>query len=142
MPSFRHRLLLFVAVALAFGWWGLMFLGTHLPMPPKTHVNMSDKLQHALAYAGWAFLVIGVVRAFRPRRWSTYLVVIAVGAAYGVADELTQLLVPNRSAELLDWLADLTGLALGAATFAVVDWIVLPSKPWAREQTVESTVHL
>jgi VanZ family protein len=139
MPAACHRLLLFVAVALALGWWLLMFLGTHLPMPPKTHVSVNDKLQHAGAYAGLAFLLIGVARAFRWRNLTLYLGVIAAGALYGVADELTQLLVPNRSAELLDWIADVTGLALGALAFAVADFVLLSAKPWARGSEHEST---
>ena len=139
MAARRNRSLLILAVALVLAWWGLMFLGTHMPMPPKTHVSMNDKLQHAAAYAGLAFLMLIMARAFRGRQWSTYLAVIAIGAAYGVADELTQLLIPNRSAELLDWVADLVGLVLGATTFALVDLALLSKRPWGTEQPNEST---
>jgi len=139
MNSPRHRLLLIVAVAAVSAWWGLMFLGTHLPMPPKTHVSMNDKLQHAGAYAGLAFLLLGVLRAFWSRRFKPYLLAVIIGALYGVLDELTQLLVPNRSAELLDWVADLTGLVLGATAFVLVDLVLLSVRPWAAPQPIEST---
>ena len=142
MPTPRQRPLLIAAVLLALAWWLLMFLGTHMPMPPKTHVNVNDKLQHAAAYAGLAFLLLVAVRAFRRRSGRLYLVVIGVGALYGVADELTQLLVPNRSAELLDWIADITGLALGAAAFAVIDFVFLSAKPWSIASDNGSTARL
>lgn len=142
MPVPRHRLLLVVAVGLALGWWLLMFLGTHLPMPPKTHVSLNDKLQHAGAYAGLMVLLLGAARGLRRRSWRVYLTVFALGAAYGVADELTQLLVPNRSAELLDWIADVTGLVLGASVFAVVDFVLLSASPWTSDPESDATSHL
>ncbi|MCB9247515.1 MAG: VanZ family protein [Ignavibacteriales bacterium] len=33
--------------------------------------------------------------------------------AYGLIDEIHQIFVPNRSAEFLDWVADLSGAILG-----------------------------
>lgn len=135
MPAVRTRLLLAAALVLALAYWVLIFVGTHLPMPPKTHVNVNDKLQHAGAYAGLAFLLLAAARAFKPRRLSTYVVVVLIGLAYGAADELTQLLVPNRSAEVLDWTADGVGLVIGAVCFAVIDFAILAPLPWAREQS-------
>ena len=41
------------------------------------------------------------------------LLTLAVAICYGVLDELHQMLVPGRSAELLDWIADTTGAACG-----------------------------
>ena len=131
-------MLFIVAVAAVSAWWGLMFLGTHMPMPPKTHVSMNDKLQHAGAYAGLAFLLLVAVRAVRERSLGLYLAVVALGAMYGVADELTQLLIPNRSAELLDWVADVTGLLLGAAALGVVDRMLLSASPWTSEKAFQS----
>jgi VanZ family protein len=129
--TFRRSL----AVAAAFlllAYWSLIFLGTHLPMPPKGHVNVSDKFQHSGAYAGLAVLGLLAARAFRPRTLLLYLAVIAVGTAYGALDELTQLAVPNRSADWLDWLADIVGLVLGSTCFLVFDLLLLPAGAWAR----------
>jgi VanZ family protein len=139
MTSLRIRLLLVAAFTAVSVWWGLMFLGTHLPVLPHPHVRMSDKLQHCGAYLGLSFLLLGVLRAYWPRSLKTFLTPILIGAAYGAVDELTQLLVPNRYAELLDWAADVTGLFLGAAAFAIVDWMFLTVKPWAAQQPTEST---
>ena len=42
------------------------------------------------------------------------LLVILIGAFYGASDEFHQYLVPGRSAEVLDWLADAVGATAGA----------------------------
>jgi VanZ family protein len=109
MPTTIRRSLAVAAACLLLAYWSLIFLGTHLPMPPKGHVNVGDKFQHSGAYTGLAVLGLLAARAFRPRTLPLYLAVFAVGAAYGAVDELTQLAVPNRSADWLDWLADLVG---------------------------------
>ena len=44
--------------------------------------------------------------------------VLALGTSYGALDELHQSLVPGRSAELGDWLADAVGVALGSFAFS------------------------
>ena len=45
--------------------------------------------------------------------------VICVAAMYGAFDELTQLLVPRRTADLRDWAADVVGATLGVAAFLI-----------------------
>jgi VanZ family protein len=44
---------------------------------------------------------------------------LLVRASYGALDELSQLIpIVHRSCDLLDWIADMTGAAVGLAVFA------------------------
>lgn len=77
-----------------------------------------DKLVHAVA---WAMLALGtwpvVAVSRRTRGWSVrarFLLVVGLGALFGVLVELVQGLVPSRSADPWDALADTLGAALGA----------------------------
>lgn len=72
----------------------------------------ADKFRHAAAFA--AFWWVGVRAVPRRRVW---LAILAAGLlAYGGLVELMQgWLTPDREASWLDWLADATGLLLGAA---------------------------
>ena len=80
--------------------------------------NFWDKALHFLAYAGLAFL-LACVRGYRsPPTLGTYLGLLVLVGLYGVADELLQLVVPNRYADIKDWCADMLGAIAGLATYA------------------------
>ncbi len=66
----------------------------------------NDKLQHVLAFAALAF----PIAALRPR-W--LVVALPVFAGFGAVIELIQPYV-GRSQDLMDWLADLAGIGIGA----------------------------
>src|SRR5256885_1330311 len=108
---YQPRTLLVLALLLVY--WGIIFRGTHTPGPGALQVGTWDKVVHFSAYLGLALLLCLAGTSFfrSPRR--LYFGVIALAALYGMVDELTQLLVPGRTAELLDWLADVAGAALG-----------------------------
>jgi VanZ family protein len=71
----------------------------------------SDKVVHAGLYAvlGMA-LGFGRVRSAAP---PPHLLLIFVGALYGVTDELHQMFVRGRSPDWADWVADLVGVVIG-----------------------------
>lgn len=76
-----------------------------------------DKPWHLIAYTG---LGVVVARAFaggffRRVVGSAAALSIAVGIAYAVSDEIHQMFVPGRSAELADLVADSAGVILGTA---------------------------
>jgi VanZ family protein len=79
-----------------------------LPGPPLP-VAGADKLAHAGEYAVLVLLLLAADRGRRPWFWA------AVAILYGVSDELHQLLVPRRHADLLDLLADSAGTILATA---------------------------
>jgi VanZ family protein len=102
--------------ALLGAWWLLLFIGTSVPLPdragPPTGI---DKLAHGLAYALLAWLLCWARETKATGRTArTALVSLLVVWTYGAFDELHQLLVPTRSAELGDWVADVVGAAAGA----------------------------
>ncbi len=107
-------------------YWILLFAGTHLPrLPVQLPSDGGDKLAHFVGFAGLAFLLSWVWSLHRPLwPWGVCFATL-VAALYGVFDELTQMLVPGRSAEWADWLADCTGALLGAATFCALQLAVL-----------------
>lgn len=70
------------------------------------------------------YLVLGVLlsNAMAPGgRWGrVFLVAVVLASAYGVTDEIHQLLVPGRMCDPADWAVDTAGAALGAAVFALL----------------------
>jgi VanZ family protein len=81
------------------------------PLPDQ----VSDKTGHFMAYAGLAFLCVRAVSGGFPRRvvLRVALLAVAIAAAYGAFDELHQWFVPERSADVRDWFADVSGALVG-----------------------------
>jgi len=114
----RRRALLWLAVA---AYCGAIFALSAMENPlPTVTSRLPDKLLHALEYAvlGGLLCLALASAAQRPRPRDLLLAAALLAAAYGVSDEWHQSLVPGRDASALDWLADATGAALGAAAAA------------------------
>src|SRR5687768_13007493 len=81
------------------------------PMPS----GMSDVSAHVLAYAGLGLLVIRAVSGGMPNVVTprSAFAALAMTVAYGVSDELHQMFVPGRTAEMKDVFSDATGAVLG-----------------------------
>ena len=91
-----------------------------------------DELQHAVRKAAHftEYFILGVLISLalansirRGVRW--YLLSLAIGAAYAVTDELHQLAVDGRSAQVTDVLIDSAGVAFGAALSAGIFAIIV-----------------
>ena len=87
-------------------------------LSPGLHL---DKLIHFFEYAILAFLVVRAVSAMSwpARSWSIWLVSSLLVLAVGCADECYQSIVPNRSSELLDLLADGLGGMVGSGLYLI-----------------------
>ena len=89
----------------------------------------SDKPLHGLAYLGLAIVVVRAVAGGLPGRidvWAaTIAILITVG--YAVTDEVHQMFVPGRSAEMYDLIADAAGAAAG--TVACWAWGIMAQVP-------------
>jgi VanZ family protein len=98
-------------------YWLFIFIGTSLPSDElSTIVELGDKIKHFLAYFILAIL-LGLNLHFQDK-WKNVsinylLYTFIICTFYGVLDELHQILVPNRSAEFYDWVADLFGSTMG-----------------------------
>jgi hypothetical protein len=106
-------------------YWPAFFIVAHVPIPESVQkAGVSDKSLHFLAYLMLVFLlwfaVSGVQkidwRGLRP--WLVLLVLIS----YGIIDELLQGLVPGRSPDAVDFVADVTGVAAGMILFTVLSF--------------------
>jgi len=115
---------------MAWGYWlpvvayaGLIFYLSSLSKPeeylPSVLAELGDKVLHAVEYG-----LLGALcyRAFRhganawAARYAWQLAIIAA-AVYGVTDEVHQAFVPLRDADVLDFLMDGIGAAIGATVW-------------------------
>ena len=100
---------------------GAIFAASSLPRAQLPEVGFPgiDKLEHGLAYGLLGAALARGWRWQRPAwRWlATWFAAWTVALAYGLSDELHQLLVPGRMFDLADLLADGVGAALGAAAY-------------------------
>jgi VanZ family protein len=106
-------------------YWCFLFVATHTPVVPSLPLASSDKLVHAIAYCGLAFLLAFAWWLRWPLGWRGYLAIFAILLAYGAFDEITQIPV-GRRADVVDWLADAAGALAGLAVFAAARTIVRP----------------
>lgn len=102
----------------------LVFL-THYPKPQELLGEdlPPDKVLHFLAYGLLGLLVTATVAAFSRWSWETAARTAAALAAFAALDEITQPFF-GRSAELLDWVWDLVGIAAGVAAVAAGRWLL------------------
>jgi VanZ family protein len=91
-----------------------IFFVSGLSSPPLPE-QVSDTTGHSMAYAGLAFLCVRAVSGGFPRRVAlrVALLAVAIAAAYGAFDELHQWFVPERTADVRDWFADVSGALIG-----------------------------
>lgn len=107
-------------------YWVLCLLATHSTLPKGAEPWLfADKVMHCLMY-----FILGGLLAWRLSSASAvsasrYFVAWLVLAAYGVFDELTQPYF-GRSAEWLDWVADLVGSGSG---IGLVGWVRARAQP-------------
>jgi VanZ family protein len=98
-------------------YWLALFVGTSIPSDHLSlGLEISDKLKHLFAYLFLAFLLS--LNLHFQNRWEklsnlAFIYSFIICILYGAFDEIHQLIVPNRSAEFLDWLANALGSILG-----------------------------
>jgi len=103
----------------AAGWAAVLFMLSALPdLGGFARFPFSDKVAHAGLYA-----VLGVALAWgrsRSAKPVAHVLLLTLGALYGVSDEWHQMYVPGRIPDVADWLADLFGLLAGYGTAIMV----------------------
>ena len=121
MPApWKTRTLLIVAGTAAY--WGVIFTGTHLAGGVIHEGGHSDKFFHFGAFAGLTILLCGSAASFYRMGPTLYAGIVGLAAGYGIFDELTQTLV-HRTADPLDWVADVSGALVGTLIFAMAAWL-------------------
>ena len=88
-------------------------------MPPG-----GDKPWHLLAYIGLGVVVARAVAGGLPAAigWRTAVTAIVIGVGYAVTDELHQMFVPGRTAQLTDLIADAIGVCAGVVMCQAWGW--------------------
>jgi VanZ family protein len=117
----------------AVAWTVLIFCVSSIPglAPIAFKFKYFDKFAHAIEYTGLGvFLTVAYYGSLsgRPQLRVVSLLAIATGLAIAVADEMYQLTVPGRVADLHDWAADAAGVVIGGAAMVFCYSRV---RPWA-----------
>ena len=95
-------------------WMGVIFYFSTLPesATPLRYI-IPDKVAHAGEYFILAFLILFALQRTTQFRFSTsFWITLAWAAVYGLSDEIHQLYVPTRQFDVLDLLADVSGVAV------------------------------
>jgi VanZ family protein len=114
-----------------------MFLATHVPLPKvKVGPHNTDKAVHLAMYLGFAFLFSLWLSVRKPWSRKSAILVLAVSIVYAAVDELLQMPMKSRSADVRDFVMDALGAMLGLLAF----WVFHRKYPgpWATE---EARVH-
>ena len=111
------------ATVILISYWVALFMATHVPADLGSDLPLWDswdKYAHFAGYSVLAVLLALAVSLRRPLTWAGFLAMAMVLAAYAAVDELLQLPVPGRYGSLEDWLADISGTAIGLVGFLVL----------------------
>jgi len=96
-------------------YWVVLFALMHTPAPDSIHISIrfADKVVHCGAYAILAtFCVTYARRRCVAATFQWFVFWAFLFAVYAAADELLQAIpIVNRTADVFDWLADMTGVA-------------------------------
>lgn len=109
----RKIWLVYVPLAI---YWLILFTATSLPAYDLPKLGLSDKIQHFSAFFILAVLLNLALLYQRKSRFlfeNTNIATIVICLFYAGIDEIHQTFIPGRFAEVLDWVADGSGVILG-----------------------------
>ncbi|MFN3190810.1 MAG: VanZ family protein [Aureliella sp.] len=108
-------------------YWVGICVATHLPSKALPGLKVSDKLCHAIAFAGLAFLMAWAIPAARETssRVRHALLVLGLVIAYGIIDENTQRFIPGRHCDIWDMAADTVGTIIGLSCYVGLRYVLL-----------------
>lgn len=101
-------------------YWPFIFILTHIPIPQLVRkAGVFDKILHFVAFLILVFLLWFSINPYRKVNWrkTTVWWVFLVIAGYALLDEWLQIYSIGRSADLADFLANLTGALAGLFLF-------------------------
>jgi VanZ family protein len=97
-------------------YWIILFLATTLPVQSVPSIAIGDKINHLAAYFVLSCLLYLTLIYQRKSEYlfnNAAFATIVITSVYGALDEIHQIFIPGRFAEVLDWLADAAGAILG-----------------------------
>lgn len=97
-------------------YWIILFTATTLPGPQLPDIHIGDKIEHFGAFFILSIMV-NLTLIFQRKSFFLFryaiLVTIITCMTYGAIDEIHQMIIPGRFADIRDWLADSTGALAG-----------------------------
>jgi VanZ family protein len=110
------------------GYMAVIFYASSLSVLPAVANHVSDKLEHTVAYAVLAALLVRALAGGLGHPITSRVAILAVGiaAGYGMSDEIHQHFVPHRSMDAYDLLADTTGAVSAAG--ALYAWSIIRAR--------------
>lgn len=93
-------------------YWLILFILTSLPSGMAITTDVSDKINHFGAYgllSVFLYTALHFQNKYITMKKYPAIFTVLIASFYGALDEIHQIYVPGRSAELLDWLADILG---------------------------------
>ena len=111
---YRYRKILVYAPLIIH--WVSIFILTSLPSNSVPHFALNDKIKHFTAYfvlSIFLALTLKFQSKFKKIQKEFVKFAVIISVTYSTFDELHQIFIPGRDAEILDWLANLLGLMLG-----------------------------
>lgn len=104
-------------------YWAVLLFLTSLPGRDLPNINVSDKIEHLLAFWILAILLkLALVvqdKYIYLKKHSSVFTLIIIGV-YAALDELHQLFIPGRSCDILDWLADFSGALIAVIAISLL----------------------
>lgn len=97
-------------------YWIVLLIATSIPADRMPSVGVGDKFSHFFAYlilSALLYFAFSLQEKYSVLKNNPALISAGIASAYGIFDELHQMLIPGRSAELLDWVADFCGALAG-----------------------------
>ncbi len=97
-------------------YWLILFTLTSLPASMAIVTEIGDKISHFGAYgllSVFLYLTMYFQDKFPLLKKYPGTFTIFIASIYGLLDEIHQIYVPGRFAEVLDWLADFSGSVAG-----------------------------
>ena len=114
----RRSVALWAPVAL---YMALIFAASSVSHPPDLSTSIGDKGAHGLLYSGLAALMVrALAGGWQPFGGGIGLAAVAYSILYGATDEIHQLFVPSRTADVKDLAADAVGAAVAVLLLYIV----------------------
>jgi len=99
--------------------WGIIFTILLLIPPPdlggESFIPHKDKVMHLGVFGLWIVLMLMAEQSYNHRK--KYFLIGLIGCIYAPITELLQSLTPDRTADLWDVMADVSGVLLAIAMF-------------------------
>ncbi|MCA9069938.1 MAG: VanZ family protein [Planctomycetaceae bacterium] len=102
-------------------YWLTIFTATHIEMPKvEAAPRNTDKLVHLVMYGGFAFWLSLWLASRKVPLARIKWITLGTSVIYGILDELLQIPIESRSADVWDFVTDVCGATLGFLLFAAL----------------------